>query len=73
MYYLATLSVSRLYNVLWRIDPLLRGDSANNIHCYGASTAYACAVTSHNNRTGDEGGVLCRSVPRLYYSTDRVL
>jgi hypothetical protein len=31
---------------MWRIDPLLRGDSVNNSHCYGAPAAYACAVFS---------------------------
>jgi hypothetical protein len=40
---------------------------------YVASAAYACAVTSHNSRRGDAGGVLCGSAPRLYDSTDRVL
>jgi hypothetical protein len=40
--------------------------------CYVASAAYACAVTSHNNRRGDIGGVLCGSAPRLYDPTDRV-
>jgi hypothetical protein len=28
-------------------------------HCYVAPAAYACAVTSHNNRKSDAGGVLC--------------
>jgi hypothetical protein len=63
----------KIHNVLWRIDPLLRGDPVNNSRCYGAPASYACAVTSHNNRRGDAGGVLCRSAPRLYDSTDRVL
>jgi hypothetical protein len=57
----------------WRIDPLLKGDSVNSSRCYGAPAAYACAVTSNNNRRGDAGGVFCRSAPRLYDSTDRVL
>jgi hypothetical protein len=58
------------YNIenflLWRIHPLVRADSVNNSRCYGAPAAYACAVTSHNNRRGDAGGVFCRSAPRLY-------
>jgi hypothetical protein len=37
---------------------------------YVAPAAYACAVTSHNNRRGDASGVLCGSAPRLYDSTD---
>jgi hypothetical protein len=41
--------------------------------CYVASAAYACAVTSHNNRRGDAGRVLCGPTPRLYDSTERVL
>jgi hypothetical protein len=41
--------------------------------CYVAPAAYACVVTSHNNRRGDAGWVLCGSAPRLYDSTDRVL
>jgi hypothetical protein len=32
-----------------------------------------CAVTSHNYRIGDAGGVLCGCAPRLYDSTDRVM
>jgi hypothetical protein len=60
---------SDFQNILWRIDPLLRGDSVNNSRCYGVPSAYA----SHNNRRGDADGVFCRSVPRLYDSTDRVL
>jgi hypothetical protein len=59
--------------VLWRIGPLLRGDSVNNSRCYGAPAAYACAVTSHNNIRDDAVCVFCRSVPRIYDSTDRVL
>jgi hypothetical protein len=34
--------------------------------CYVTPTAYACEVTSHNNRRDDAGGVLCESAPRLY-------
>jgi hypothetical protein len=60
------------FMILWRIDPLLGGDPVNNNRCYGESTAYACAMTSHNRR-GDEGGVFCRSAHRLYDSIDRVL
>jgi hypothetical protein len=59
--------------ILWRIDSLLKGNSVNNIHCYEAPAVYAYAVTSHNNRRGDAGGVFCRSAPRLLDSTDRVL
>jgi hypothetical protein len=59
--------------ILWRIDPLLRDDSVNDSRCYGAPAAYTCTVTSHNNIRGDIGGVFCRSAPRLYDSTDRVL
>jgi hypothetical protein len=59
--------------ILWRVNPLLRGDSVNNIRCYGAPAVYACAVTSHSNRKSDAGGVFCRSAPRLYDSTDLVL
>jgi hypothetical protein len=55
--------------ILWRID---RG-SVNNSRCYGAPAAYACAVTSRNNRRGDAQDVFCRSAPRLYDSADRVL
>jgi hypothetical protein len=40
--------------------------------CYVVPTAYACAMTSRNNRRDDPGGVLCGPAPRLYYSTDRV-
>jgi hypothetical protein len=57
--------------ILWRIDLLLWDDSVNNSRCYGGSTAYACALTSHNNRRGDAGLVFCRSAPRLYNLTDR--
>jgi hypothetical protein len=32
--------------ILWHINPLLRSDSVNTSHCYEATTAYACAVTS---------------------------
>jgi hypothetical protein len=60
-------------NILWRIDLLLRSHSVNNSRCYGATGTYACAVMAHNNRIDDAGGVLCRSAPRLYDSTDRVL
>jgi hypothetical protein len=60
-------------SILWSTDPLLRGDSVNNSRCYGAPAAYACAVTSHNNRRGDAGGVFFRSAPRLCDSIDRVL
>jgi hypothetical protein len=38
--------------------------------CYVAPSEYACAVTLHNSRRGDAGGVLCGSAPRLYDSTD---
>jgi hypothetical protein len=41
--------------------------------CYVAPAAYACAVTSYNNRKGDSGGVLCGSVPRLYDAFDCIL
>jgi hypothetical protein len=41
--------------------------------CYVAPAAYACAVTSRNNRRDDAGGVLFGSAPRLYDSTERVL
>jgi hypothetical protein len=41
--------------------------------CYVGPAAYACVVTSHNNRRDDAGGVLCGSALRLYESTDRVL
>jgi hypothetical protein len=72
-------------NILWRIDPLLRGDHVNssrcndrggvtmtdeNSRCYVEPAAYACAVTSHNSKREDAGGVLCVSAPRLYDSTD---
>jgi hypothetical protein len=30
--------------ILWRIDPLLRGDSVNNSRCYGVPADYACMV-----------------------------
>jgi hypothetical protein len=33
--------------VLWRIDPLLRGDSVKISHCYGAPAAYAREALSH--------------------------
>jgi hypothetical protein len=59
--------------IFWRIDPLLGSDSVNINRCYGAPAACACAVTSHNNRKGDAGGVFCVSATRLYDSTDRVL
>jgi hypothetical protein len=59
-------------DILWHIDPFLGSDSVNINRCYGAPIAYACAVTSHNNRRGDAGGVFCR-IPRLYDSTDSVL
>jgi hypothetical protein len=52
--------------IMWLIDPFLRGVSVNNSLCYGAPTAYACAVTSQNNRRGDARGVFSRSAPRLY-------
>jgi hypothetical protein len=58
---------------LWCTEPLLRGYSVNNSRCYAAPAAYACTVTSHNNRRGDADGVFCRSAPRLYDWTDRVL
>jgi hypothetical protein len=63
----------QFYHTLWRIDPLLRGDSVNISRCYGAPAAYACAVTSHNNRRGGACGVLCGSATRIYDSTDSVL
>jgi hypothetical protein len=34
--------------------------------CYVSPTAHAYAVTSHNNRRGDAGGVLYGSSARLY-------
>jgi hypothetical protein len=64
-----TLSEHFCLSILWRVDPLLGGGSANISRCYGAPAVYACAVKSHNNRKG----VFCRSVQRLYDSTDRVL
>jgi hypothetical protein len=51
--------------ILWRIDQLLRGDSASNSRFYGTPAVEACVVTSHNRR-GDAGGVFCRSAPRLW-------
>jgi hypothetical protein len=59
--------------ILWRRDPLLRSDSVNNSGCYGEPAAVRCAVASRNNRRYDAGGVFCRSAPRLYDLTDRVL
>jgi hypothetical protein len=47
--------------------------TSNNSRCHEASTAYVCAVTSHNYRRNDAGGFSCRSAPRLYDSTDSVL
>jgi hypothetical protein len=64
---------SSLLRVVWLIDPLLKGDSLNNSGCYEAPAAYACAVTSHNNRSGDAGDVFPRSAPRLCDSTGCVL
>jgi hypothetical protein len=66
-------SIFTAFTVLWRIGPLLRSDSVNNSRCYGTPAAYACAVTSHSNRRGDVGGVLCRPALRLYNSSDCVL
>jgi hypothetical protein len=68
--------------ILWRIHPYLRGDSVNISPCWvmparnnRGVTMWRVqplrAVTSHNR--SDAGGVLCRTAPRLYYSTDRVL
>jgi hypothetical protein len=51
-----------IFCILWRIYPLLRGASVNNSRCYGAPADYVCALTSHNNRRGDAGGVSCRSL-----------
>jgi hypothetical protein len=42
-----------------------------NGRCWVAPAAYACTVTSPNNRSGDVGGVVCGSAPSLYDSTDR--
>jgi hypothetical protein len=42
------------------------------IRCYVAPEAYACTVTSHNNRRGDASGVLCGFALRLYDSKDQV-
>jgi hypothetical protein len=61
----------KIHTVAYR--PVARGDSLNNSRCCGAPAAYACAVTSHNNRRRDTGGVFCRSAPRLYDCTARVL
>jgi hypothetical protein len=64
--------IGNLY-ILWLIDPLLIGNSVNNNRCYGAPAAYACAVTSHNNRRDDADDVFYGSASRLYGWTDHVL
>jgi hypothetical protein len=61
-FHLWEMSLSYYIITQWRRDPLL-----------WAPAAYACAVTTHNNRRCNAGGVFCGSTPRLYESTDRVL
>lgn len=41
--------------------------------CYIAPAAYACAVTSRNNRRGEASGVIRGSTPWLYDSTNYVV
>jgi hypothetical protein len=58
--------------MLWRIDPLLRGDYVNNSRCYGAPAAYACAVTSHIEAVMQAVCSVC-PLRRYINSTDRFL
>jgi hypothetical protein len=45
---------------------LLSGVSVNSGRYYVVHAAYACAVTSRNNRRDVADGVLCGSAPNLY-------
>jgi hypothetical protein len=48
-------------------------DAYSRCYVHVEPGAYACAVTSGNNKRGHACGVLCGSVPRLPDSTDCVL